>query len=113
MNLKKITVRFRIEQMNLSAIRSFFIFTLATLILSSCSPVKDLGPDEYLLNKNIIKSTNKELSTGAKSILKQKPNRKILGNFKFHLGVYNLANNGKQTKFKKWVKKTIGEEPVV
>ncbi len=85
----------------------------AALFLNACSPVKHLGPNAYLLNKNIIESDRKELNEGVKSILKQKPNRKIFGLFRFHLGVYTLANRGRQSKFKKWVKKTIGEEPVV
>src|SRR5688572_2413309 len=95
------------------ASRILIIAAFSTWLLHSCSPVKQLGPDEYLLNKNIIKSDKKELNEGIKSILKQKPNRKILGLFRFHLGVYSMANKGKQTKFKKWVKKTIGEEPVI
>ncbi|MBK7969109.1 MAG: BamA/TamA family outer membrane protein [Bacteroidetes bacterium] len=66
-----------------------------------------------MLHKNTIRSDKSELNESVTSILKQKPNRKILGIFRFHLGVYNLANRGKQTKFKSWVKRTIGEEPVV
>jgi outer membrane protein assembly factor BamA len=91
----------------------FIACVVAAFSVSSCSPVKDLGPNAYLLNKNIIKSDKEELTSGAKGIIKQNPNRKILGLFRFHLGVYNLANQGKPTKFKRWVKKTIGEEPVV
>ncbi|MDQ3051043.1 MAG: outer membrane protein assembly factor [Bacteroidota bacterium] len=81
--------------------------------LSSCSPVKHLGPEAWLLNKNVVKSDKAEMNEGIKSILKQKPNRKILGLFRFHLGVYTLANRGRQSTFKKWIKRTIGEEPVV
>ena len=96
--------------------RNFQILIAAVfsaLFLNACSPVKHLGPDAYLLNKNIVQSDRKELNERVKSILKQKPNRKIFGLFRFHLGVYTLANRGRQSKFKKWVKKTIGEEPVV
>src|SRR5687767_6899183 len=94
-------------------LKFLLITSVCSWLVSSCSPVKHLGPDAYLLNKNIIKSDKKELNEGFKSILKQKPNRKILGIFRFHLGVYTLANKGRQTRFKKWVKRTIGEEPVV
>lgn len=86
---------------------------LFACFLSSCSPVKHLGPEAWLLNKNVVKSDKAELNEGIKSILKQKPNRKILGLFRFHLGVYTLANRGQQSTFKKWIKRTIGEEPVV
>lgn len=90
-----------------------FLIILSTWLISSCSPVKDLGENKYMLHKNTVRSNKPELNESVTSILKQKPNRKILGVFRFHLGVYNLANRGKQTKFKSWVKRTIGEEPVV
>jgi len=93
--------------------RFIIIGAILTGVFSACSPVKHLGPDAYLLNKNIVRSDKSELNEGIKSILKQKPNRKILGLFRFHLGVYTIANKGRQTGFKKWVKRTIGEEPVV
>jgi surface antigen Omp85-like protein len=72
-----------------------------------------MGDSAILLNKNIIKVDNSSLKEGIAPIIKQKPNRKILGIFRFHLGVYNLANRGRSTKFKEWVKRTIGEEPVL
>lgn len=37
----------------------------------------------------------------------------MLGVLRFHLGMYNLANRGDSTKFKEWVMRTIGEEPVL
>jgi len=86
---------------------------LVAWVFSSCSPVRDLGEGQYLLNKNIIKNNKPELNKGIESIFKQKPNRKILGLFRFHLGVYSLANRGRDTRFKRWVKKTIGEAPIV
>ncbi|MBK8876725.1 MAG: hypothetical protein IPN13_23710 [Bacteroidetes bacterium] len=89
------------------------LIILSAWFISSCSPVRDLGENKYMLHKNTIRSDKSELNESVTSILKQKPNRKILGIFRFHLGVYNLANRGKQTKFKSWVKRTIGEEPVV
>ncbi|HEX5003528.1 MAG TPA: BamA/TamA family outer membrane protein [Bacteroidia bacterium] len=91
----------------------WLLFPAAVLMLNACRPVKYLGDDAVLLNKNIIRSDKKSLVDGATAIIKQKPNRKILGLFRFHLGVYTLANKGKETKFKKWVKNAIGEEPVV
>ncbi len=86
---------------------------LIAWVFSSCSPVRDLEEGQYLLNKNIIKNDKPELNKGIESILKQKPNRKILGLFRFHLGVYSLANRGRDSKFNRWVKKTIGEAPVI
>lgn len=88
-------------------------FCFALWFLPSCSPVKHLQPGEYLLNKNTIQSDQSELNEQISSIIKQKPNRKILGLFRFHLGVYMLANTGNETRFKRWMKRAIGEAPVV
>jgi hypothetical protein len=83
------------------------------MLLFSCSPTKQLQENEYLLNKNTIRIDGSELSANIKPVIKQKPNRRILGLFRFHLGVYTMANKGKPTRFKNWVKRTIGEEPIV
>lgn len=81
--------------------------------LPSCSPVKHLQSGEFLLNKNTIRNDRPELNEQISSIIKQKPNRKILGLFRFHLGVYRIANTGNETRFKRWMKTAIGEEPVI
>jgi outer membrane protein assembly factor BamA len=86
---------------------------LLLILLSSCNSLRRLGEHEYLLNKNTIKTDHNEFREEMQTILKQKPNRKILGVFRFHLGIYNLANRGKETRFKSWVKRTIGEAPVI
>src|SRR5690348_15243599 len=84
--------------------RALFSILILAFVFPACSPVKHLGPNAHLLNKNIIQSDHSEMNEGIAAILKQKPNRKILGLFRFHLGVYTLANRGKQTKFKRWIK---------
>lgn len=89
-----------------------WIFLIAC-VLQACSPYKQLDKDEYLLNKNVVKIDQPELKEGVKAILKQKANRRILGLFRFHLSVYSLGNQGKPTKFKNWLKNTVGEEPVI
>ncbi len=89
------------------------LLALAIFGMSACSPTRQLKDNEYLLNKSSIKIDRSELAAELKPVIKQKPNRKILGVFRFHLGVYTLANTGKTTKFKDWVRRTIGEEPVV
>jgi hypothetical protein len=92
-----------------------FIFFIVVLpaFLFSCNPARKLGDNTFLLNKNIIKSDNSSLKEGITPIIKQKPNRRILGIFRFHLGVYSLADRGKPTKFKEWLKRAVGEEPVL
>lgn len=82
-------------------------------LVTSCSPVRQLPEGSYLLNKNTIKNDQPELNESIGTILKQKPNRRILGIFRFHLGVYTIANSGKPTGFKNWMKRAIGEAPVI
>lgn len=94
-------------------LKRIFFSGLIITGLYSCSPYKQLDKDEYLLNRNIVKVDKPDLKEGIKAIIKQKANRKILGVFRFHLGVYTLGNRGKPTKFKNWLKYTVGEEPVI
>lgn len=96
--------------------RKVFVVLLLFILsgIYSCSPLKGLRDGETLLNKNIIKIDKPELKDGIRSILKQKPNRKILGVFRFHLSVYALANKeNDSSKFRNWIKNTIGEKPVI
>jgi hypothetical protein len=98
-------------------LRRIFRVSAFLVLLSgifSCSPLKRLKDGEILLNKNIVKSDKAELNDGIRSIIKQKPNRRILGVFRFHLGVYTLFDKeGDSSKFRNWVKNTIGEKPVL
>jgi len=45
-------------------------------------------------------------------LIKQKPNRKILGIARFRLFAYNYASKKKPTKFNKWIIDVVGEPPV-
>ncbi len=87
---------------------SFLLLLIAVTIFSACNPTKKLKEGEYLVDKNIIKGSTKGLDgEELYSILKQKPNRKILGLFRFHLAAYNLPNNEKiEAKIKKKKEKT-------
>ena len=64
------------------------------------------------MRNTISSDTNSIEKERLYSLLKQKPNRRILGIFQFHLSMYNLGSRGKETKFKNWLK-SIGEEPAV
>ena len=93
--------------------RTFIVWSALVVVFSSCRVTRPLDEREYLLDKNIIKSDLPGFRENLSGILKQKPNRKILGVFRFHLGVYNLGNRGKETRFKNWLKNTVGEPPVI
>jgi hypothetical protein len=78
----------------------------------------------YFLKRNVIRKNSLHLDNEeVKSVIKQKPNRKILGFFRFHLGLYNFGNlgdtivEGRKGFNKFWAKRKrdlriIGEEPV-
>lgn len=62
----------------------------------SCSPTRKLAEGEHLLVKNVIKNDSKVVSKGdLESFIRQKPNRKVIGFYRFHLQVYNLVNREK------------------
>lgn len=66
--------------------------------LSSCSPTRKLAEDEYLLVKNSVKIAERKHSIDTdelSGLIRQKPNRRILGFFRFHLQVHNLVNEEK------------------
>ena len=89
----------------------YFFFSL--LLFYGCNPARKLPEGQYLLTKNVILAdTGLIEKERLATLIKQKPNRKILGLFRFHLGVYNLGNHGRPTKFKNWLK-SIGEEPAI
>lgn len=80
------------------------------LVLFSCSPVKFVPEDKFLINKVQIELDNQDINKEtAKSLIKQKENYKILGFLKFHLWLYNLSSKKKTDD---WLKR-IGEPPQV
>ncbi len=93
--------------------KSVIILILAYGFLLACNPARHIPDGKFLLvkNKTITDSTiiSKE---SFEPLVKQKTNRKILGLFRFHLGVHNIGSSGKDTKLKKWLRK-IGEDPVI
>ena len=91
------------------SLRNTAIVVLA-VFLFSCSPVKFVPENKYLLNKVELNVDNSKISKEeAKSFLRQKENYKILGFAKFHLFLYNLSSKNKNDG---WLKR-IGEPPQV
>lgn len=66
---------------------------LAMLVIWGCSPTRRLKPNERLLNKVYIETDKKEISESeVRSYLRQKPNRKLLGFWRFYLQIYNTVD---------------------
>ena len=83
-------------------------------MLAACSTTKLVPENEYLLDKVSLDVDSRQISRDELySYVKQKPNRKMLQVVPFHLAVYNFAHFGKERKWKSWLGKVIGEEPVI
>ena len=82
------------------------------MIFTSCSPVKYVPEDQYLLDRYRIRVREGKLKKEEiKNYVRQKPNKRILG-LRFHLGMYNLSKKDSERGLSNWLRK-IGEEPVI
>lgn len=80
------------------------------LLLFSCTQVRFVPDDKYLLNNVEIEIDNTEVNKEeARTFVRQKENYKILGFVKFHLLLYNLSSKKKNED---WLKR-IGEPPQI
>ena len=85
------------------------VITVSALLFA-CAPAKNVPEGEYLLNRVKVKVDKKEVDTDELyALVRQKPNKRILGVFRFHLWVYNRYKKSEENK----VKSTIGEPPVI
>jgi outer membrane protein assembly factor BamA len=74
--------------------------------------------DAYLLVNNKVQLEKKMKRDGIvkeeiQNLIIQKPNTKMFGLISFRLGIYNLAFNKKENKFRWWLKNKVGEAPVI
>jgi len=80
----------------------------------SCKTTRHVKENDYLLNKLNVKVDNKKINTDdINRFIRQKPNRRILYFFPFHLSVYNYSQRGKTRKWKDKIGEIVGEEPVI
>lgn len=89
------------------------LFFCAVLLLGACSPTRYVGQDEYLLSRAKVKVSSENVSASElKKAVRQRPNTRILGVARFHLGLYNLSGRDGEKRFNKWLR-SIGEAPVI
>jgi hypothetical protein len=83
-------------------------------LLTGCFPTRNIPEDMHLLHRNRVELEDTRVgSNDLRSLIRQKPNRRILGFYRFHLNVYQFADRGRQNSIKRWMKNTIGEPPVI
>src|SRR5690242_1079989 len=98
------------------------LFLLIVLVIASCNNTKYLAANQNLFigSTSKIKSTDKisksernSLEDQMKSLVRPKPNSKILG-ARVKLSIYNSTKEPKKPKgLKYWWKHKVGEPPVI
>lgn len=85
-----------------------------SLACSSCIPGQNIPEEDYLLNRNRIKIEDADINSHElEAYVRQKPNRRTLGLFRFHLYVYQIADKRDNGRISHWLKNNIGEPPVI
>ncbi len=86
------------------------VVAYVTIGLTSCKTIKYVPDHQYLLVKSEIKTDNRSIDKlELKTYIKQKPNTRIFGFWRFHLGMYNLSSPRRE----EGLFKRIGEAPVI
>jgi len=94
---------------------SFFLrvnIALFFFLFYSCSTTKFVPDKQYLLNNVKVRIYQNDVRINKTNFVKQlqqKENKKILGFWKFNLGLYDLSSKNKE---KGWLKR-VGEPPVI
>ncbi|WP_291856181.1 BamA/TamA family outer membrane protein [Marinilabilia sp.] len=90
-----------------------FIVGLVLLFGSGCSSTKFVPEGEYLLTNVKVKNRGADVrKEQLNPYIRQQENTKLLGVWKFYLGLYNLSGRDGDKGINKWLRK-IGEEPVI
>ena len=84
-----------------------WFLVIIVLTCYSCSPVRRVPEGKYLLKRIVIKNNKTILSDGdMQAYVRQKPNRKIAGIYRFHLQVYSLVDKERfEKRYAKRLKK--------
>ena len=111
-------------------LRSSFIFAQLTImrriltwlvaavvavgLFASCNVTRMVPDDEYLLRRNETKIDERGFDKDElTSYYRQKANRNVFGFYPFFLKTYNFAHIGHERRWKNWLARVVGEEPVI
>jgi outer membrane protein assembly factor BamA len=91
------------------------------LFLSSCRPYKTVPKDRKLLKKNkiqVVSNVKNPSNYEIQEQIRSKPNRKILGIYRFHLRAYNLGTSKRKpeknkNKIRTFLRERVGEAPTL
>jgi outer membrane protein assembly factor BamA len=107
-------VRFKLVN-KIKSFRLFFwgLMGVVFLFLGGCSSTKFVPEDAYLLANVRIKNKGAAVSRDQmKPYVRQQENSRLLGFWKFYLGLYNLSGRDEEKGINKWFRR-IGEDPVM
>ncbi len=92
----------------------FYLIFICLFTHSGCNPARHLPEDQYFVNKNEIEVKDADIQTRElRNYIRQVPNRRIFGFYRFHLNVYLFADRREESRFTNWLKNAIGEQPVI
>ncbi len=90
------------------------VLMFVTLLLASCNVTRMVPDDEYLLRHNETKVDDSKFDKSElTAYYRQKENRKMFRVYPFFLATYNFANVGHERRWKSWLARVVGEEPVI
>ncbi len=82
-------------------------------LLAACSSVKHVPDGSYLVDKVTIDVQGGDVrSSELVNYLRQTPNHKVLGLWKFQLGAYNLSGRDSTKWYNRWLQR-VGQAPVI
>lgn len=110
------TFVFHVIRQNVRFSNRTTFFICFVLLLAACNPSRKLADNQHLLvrQKVVLEGNQKGISSSdLDDLVKQRPNRKMLGVFPFKLWMYNLIDKGRPTGFNNWLRKSFGEKPAI
>lgn len=90
------------------------LMLLSVSIIAGCQITREVPDNKYLLRKNETNVDDKRFNKSElTSYYRQKSNRNVLFFYPFFLTTYNFAHRGHERKWKDWLARVVGEEPVI